>query len=160
MRKEDFRIQLIASSFFATRFAQNYVCEVLPFNFRYVVSLNESYDGNRQPDEVVYPDDNGKVLCDLSEDGVVDLLLRENRCPQWIDIAVAGASEEITLLGLCCCGRYHGDESRLYYYESGTQPFGIKSPALPPDWKEGKKFAVGRPDDAMASIIAKRRFKP
>jgi len=36
----------------------------------------------------------------------------------------------ITHIELLCCGRYTRGCQDLYYYERGTQPFGIKSPML------------------------------
>jgi hypothetical protein len=154
MRKEVFRNQLISASISATRFGQGYVLDTLLYNFRYIVILNQSYDGNCESDELTFPEDNGKVFCGLSGEQVVDLLFREGRCPLWIDISVVGASDDTTLLRLLSCGRYHADESRLYYYQQGTQPFGIKSPDLPPDWKEGCKFKLKKPCEAMKAMKA------
>ncbi len=155
MRKEDFHNQLIAASFAALRFGQEYVSNHLSHDLTYVVVLNQSCDGNRKDDEIVYPEDDGKIHSGLSHVEVVDLLHREDRCPQWIDISVAGADEEVTLLKLLCCGRYHADESRLYYYWQGSQPFGIKSPVLPFDWKEGKKFELEKPSKAIEDIVVR-----
>jgi hypothetical protein len=44
----------------------------------------------------------------------------------------------------------------MYYFEHGTQPFGIKSPSLPLGWKEGEKFILNAPHKALADIIASR----
>ena len=155
MRREDFHSQLLSATFAALRFSQNYVNNHLPLNVRYVAVLNQSFDDNRHPDEIVYPEDDGQVHPDLNDVGVVDLLHRDNRCPQWIDISIAGADKETTLFRLLCCGRYHSDEARLYYFESGTQPFGIKSPDIPIGWKSGMKFKVPKPKKAL-HLIEKR----
>ena len=88
MRPNDFRTLVLASSFEATRFAQRFVFDVLPFSFRYKAYLNESCDEHVDSESVVYPGDDGKVVSLDSEQAVVDLLLREGRCPEWIDIAV------------------------------------------------------------------------
>jgi hypothetical protein len=74
----------------------------------------------------------------------VDLFCRDQRVPQWIDIAVAYRGAEHSHLSIICCGRYHCDDARLYYYDQGTQPFGIKSPTLPPGYKEGTRFWLPR----------------
>ena len=149
MRQEDFQSQLLAATFAAIRFGQNYVVNRLPLDVRYMVVLNQSCDDHRKDDEVVYPADDGRIEMGLTVQGVLDLLHRDGRCPQWIDISVAGADRDVTLLRLLCCGRFHGDEIRMYYYEQGTQPFGIKSPNLPPGWKEGEKFRVPEPNNVV-----------
>lgn len=117
-----------------------------------MVVLNQSHDENRAKDEIIYPDDNGKIHSGLFEAKVVNLLFRESRCPVWIDINIAGTDQNVTLVELSCCGRYHGDRSRMYY---GNQPFGIKSPLLPPDWKEGEKFQLLSPSKAIEEIITR-----
>ncbi|MFA6172348.1 MAG: hypothetical protein WC701_01560 [Kiritimatiellales bacterium] len=158
MRREAFHSQLLAATFSALRFGQDYVKNRLPLNVRYIAVLNQSYDNNRKPDELVYPEDEGRIESDLTDTAVVDLLHRDDRCPQWIDIAVAGADKNTTLLRLLCCGRYHGDESRMYYYESGLQPFGIKSPDLPVGWEEGITFRVPEPNKALHLIEKSAEF--
>ena len=155
MRREDFHVQLLAATFSALRFGQEFVKNRLSLKVAYVALLNESCDGNREDDEIVYPEDDGRIVTDLTGREVVDLLHRDGRCPQWIDISVAGADREATLLRLLCCGRYHGDESRLYYFDQGTQPFRIKSPVLPPDWKEGVEFRFKKPSKALKDIVAR-----
>lgn len=158
MRKEQFHTQLLAATFAALRLAQDYVENHLSLNVKYVAVLNRSYDGIREPDERVYPDDKGKIIPDLSDTDVVDLLYRDDACPQWIDISVAGASKGVTLVRLLCCGRYHGDETRMYYYLDGTQPFGIKTPDLPDGWEEGMRFKLLEADDALRIIKKFIRF--
>lgn len=160
MRREDFHNQLTAASFDALRFGQEYVSNRLSLKLTYVAVLNQSYDENRKEDEVVYPEDDGKIVPCATEREVVDLLYRKCRCPQWIDISVAGADKTATLLRLLCCGRYHHDETRLYYYQRGTQPFGIKSPDLPPGWKDGNKFKLHKRDKALNLIINNRGYIP
>ncbi|GEM_PF-5704498 len=41
----------------------------------------------------------------------------------------------------------------MYYYKGGLQPFGIKSPDLPVDRKDGVKFKLKKPDEAIRDII-------
>lgn len=103
----------------------------LPPNFSFGVSLNVSADDDHKDDERVYPDDDGRVIFDLEHKDVVDLLCREERVPQWIDISVSSVNRRTTFIHLLCCGRFHSEDERLYYFERGTQPFGIKSPNFP-----------------------------
>ena len=152
MRKEDFHKQLVLASSAALNFGQQYVSNSLSQSFIYVVVLNQSNDGNREEDEIIYPEDDGKIYSGISQTEAVKLLYREGCCPEWIDIRVAGADRDITLISLDCCGRYHSDESKLYYTWNGTQPFGIQSPFLPPDWKEDKKFELRSPSKAIVEI--------
>jgi hypothetical protein len=142
MRAADFRIRLDAASFYATRFAATMVRDKLPYEFRYCAVLNSSCDANREEDEIVYPQDDYVIHDDLDAKGVVELLCREERVPQWIDISVGFNGREHSRLSLLCCGRYHADDDRLYYFDQGTQPFGIKSPVLPPRHKDGTKFRL------------------
>ena len=159
MRKDDFRNQLVAASFAALRFGQKYVKNRLSHNLTYVVLLNQSYDGHKTDEEVVFPFDIGKVKSGLNEEEVVDLLWREGRCPVWINISAIGSERKVTLVQLCCCGRYHSDESKMYYYWQGTQPFGIKSPYLRGKWKNGKwvdgqKFKLPGTKKALEDVTA------
>ncbi|MCA9146947.1 MAG: hypothetical protein H6821_02915 [Planctomycetaceae bacterium] len=142
MTEADFHVLLIASSFLAVRFGQRYVSQTLPFDFRYDVRLNQSCDDHATPDDVLYPDDNDRVVSCDSESDVVALLFRDGRCPQWIDISAARVGETFTEMRLLCCGRFTNDRDKLYYTRGGTGPFGIKSPVFPPDYKEGTKFLL------------------
>jgi hypothetical protein len=147
MRAADFRLRLDAASFYATRFAATMVRDKLPFEFRYCAVLNSSYDDNREADEIVYPEDDRLIHEDLDANEVVELLCRDERVPQWIDIAVGFSRRSHSHMSLLCCGRYHADDKRLYYFNQGTQPFGIKSPILPPLYKDGARFRLPRERD-------------
>lgn len=130
MEKPDFRVLLIAASFEATRFGQRFVHDNLCFDFRYIVHLHQSHDLNSESDSMLYPEDEGKVLQIDTEEGVVDLLSRDGRCPEWIDVSVHATNPSFTVLRLLCCGRFTSDRKRLYYAAGGFGPFGIKSPDL------------------------------
>ena len=116
---------------FATRYISNY----LPDSNRYLVRLNQSCDDNLKPDEHVFPDDTDPAA-PLTTDETVDLLCRENRVPEWIDISVERADSEHTYLRLLCCGRFTDDDALLYYRDTEFAPFGCKSPSFPPRWSE------------------------
>lgn len=142
MRSEDFHFRLLAATLAASRFAQTMVKDTLRLESRYYVALNASFDGNRLDDEMVFPEDDVRIETDLSDLEVVTLLCRDGAVPQWIDIGVAFSTRLFTGLSLTCCGRFHPNDDRLYYYENGAQPFGIKSPVLPVCHTEGRRFRL------------------
>ena len=142
MHKHDFRVLLIAASFEATRFGQQYVHDILRFSFRYIVHMNQSHDLDAEPGSVLYPEDEGKVLPIDTEEGVIDLLFRDGRCPEWIDVSVHAANPSFTVLRLLCCGRFTDERQRLYYEAGGFGPFGIKSPDLKFGMKDGDKIKL------------------
>ncbi|NWK57689.1 hypothetical protein HW115_18875 [Verrucomicrobiaceae bacterium N1E253] len=152
MRSSDFRLRLDAASFYVTRFALTMVRDKLPYDFRYTTILNSSYDGNRATDEVIFPEDNNVIHNDLDAKEVVNLLCRDQRVPQWIDISVAFRGRKHTHLELICCGRYHSEDDRLTYFDQGTQPFGIKSPNLPRGHTDGKLFRLPREKEYFERI--------
>ena len=131
MRSEDFSLRLGAATFLSWKFATTIVKDKLPPEFVFDVVLNSSADDGRKDDEMVYPEDDHRLVEGLSQADVVSLLCRDGRVPQWIDVSVSSAGREVTYIRLICCGRYHDKDDRLYYYERGTQPFGIKSPDYP-----------------------------
>jgi len=140
----EFHQLLLTAGKNAASFAERYIVPRLPDRFRYHVVLNQSFDGNATPDEVLYPQDDGRdVVCDSDRD-VVALLCRDGRCPEWIDIGVEAIGEGFTLLRLLCCGRFTNDVEKMYYSKTGLGPFGIKSPYLPPDYVEGSRFDIPR----------------
>src|SRR5437763_1764388 len=116
-----------ASVSFARRYVENDLSETVRFHVR----LNQSYDASTKADERVYREDDGREFSFVTSNRVADLLVRDGRCPEWIDIAVEAEGDGYTLIQLLCCGRYTPDETRLYYTRQGTGPFGIKSPNLP-----------------------------
>ena len=142
MTEADFRVLLIASSFMAVRFAQRYVTQRLPFDFRYEAHLNQSCDDHASLDDVLYPDDSARIVTCNSETDVVELLYRDGRCPQWIDISAFRVGDTFTEMQLLCCGRFTHDRDKLYYTHGGTGPFGIKSPVFPFGYEEGTTFTL------------------
>ena len=141
MEKADFHKRLNEATEHAFSFAREMVSNHLPLPIHYIVRLNRSYDGNPlKPGEYVYPDDlalHGPCISPLTSDQVVDLLWREGRIPEWIDIAVVRTDASHTYMELSCCGRFTDVEELLYYSRGKICPFGCKSPPLPPDWKTG-----------------------
>lgn len=142
MTRSEFMSLLAKATNASVDFARRYVENDLPETVRFHVLLNQSYDGNAGADDRVYPKDDGCELPSVTPDGVADALVRDGRCPEWIDVAVEAEGSDHTLMRLLCCGRYTNDESRMYYTRQGTGPFGIKSPNVPFGYAEGSKFRI------------------
>ena len=142
MTRSEFMSLLAKATTASVDFARRYVENDLPEAVRFHVLLNQSYDGNATADERVYPEDDGREYSCLSAHEVGNALLRDGRCPEWIDISVEAQSATDTRVCLLCCGRFTDDQHRMYYTDRGMGPFGIKSPALPFGYKEGTRFRV------------------
>jgi hypothetical protein len=75
---------------------------------------------------------------------VASWMWRDGFVPVWVDISVFNELPGEVVVRLLCAGRSSASSARLYYELDGERsPFGIKSPDLPPSWKEGDKFDVG-----------------
>jgi hypothetical protein len=149
MDRELFAERLHDAAVAARDFARRYAEETLPDELRFRVRLNSSYDGNPLvKDEVVFPNDSGyekaNEFKDCSEQQVLDLLWRNKRVPEWINLSVIGERGAATLVEVLSCGRFTADEGLLYHVREGKPPFHILGPALPPEWKEGERFSIHR----------------
>ncbi len=142
MTKQEFIFHLNGASFIAYKFAENYVKNKLPTDFKYNVILNASNDDSNLTQFDIYPEDNGEIKFDLSDKEVAELLYREGKIPIWIDISVLKSSQKNTTFNLLCAGRYSDNKKEFYYNHNGSGPFGIKSPTLPVGYKEGEKFIL------------------
>jgi hypothetical protein len=101
--KELFAKRLNDAAAAARDYARKFVEERLPDDLRFRVRLNSSYDGNpRVGDEVVYPLDSGyekaNTFKECTEQQVLDLLWRDMRVPEWINLSVIGESGAATLI--------------------------------------------------------------
>lgn len=149
MNKDTF-IELLSKASKSSRdFARTMIIEGLPDTVVFKVRLNCSYDGNPlHADERVYPDDRERFtegqLEGLQIEYVVELLWRDGRVPEWIDISVIDADDEHTIVEARCCGRFTDNDALLYYDEEGTiavhdpliggprpSPFHVVGPSLP-----------------------------
>jgi hypothetical protein len=128
MTRSEFLCLLTKATAASVDFARRFVENELPESVRFHVLLNQ--------------EDDGREFSFLSSETVADVLVRDGRCPEWIDVAVEAQGDHQTLVRLLCCGRFTGDESRMYYARQGTGPFGIKSPNLPIDYVEGMRFRL------------------
>lgn len=139
MERNTFKARLCMATHHAVNFAREYVRQSLPDDVGFFVYPNQSYDGNpRVGDEIVFPDESlpdGHCHGPWAISEVVDFLWRDEKVPEWIDVAVQGENGRQTLIRLLCCGRFSGQEDLLYYRSGEVAPFGIKSPDLPPGWE-------------------------
>lgn len=142
MTRNEFIGLLREATAYSVEVARRFVENELPEPVRFHVVLNQSFDGNASADERVYPADDGREYVCLTEAAVGDALVRDGRCPEWIDISVEAQSAAETHVRLLCCGRYTADLRRMYYADRGTGPFGIKSPDLPVGFTPGVRFKV------------------
>jgi hypothetical protein len=72
---------------------------------------------------------------------VVAELWRDGRIPEWINLSVVGETGAATLIEVVCCGRFTGDDTRLYHAAEGAPPFHVLGPALPPR-HDGGRFSI------------------
>jgi hypothetical protein len=99
---------------------------------RFRVRLNCSYDGWAGREVRLYPEDGSYEQafryrsCPLDE--VVDLLWRDGRVPEWVDLHAIDLVGEDVVMEACCCGRFTADDSTLYHQEGGTAPFNPQGP--------------------------------
>ena len=142
MTKEEFTFHLNGASLVALKFAERYVKNKLTTDFKYNVVLNASTDNKSLMQYDVYPQDTGIIKLDLIDDEVVELLYRKNKVPVWIDINVLKSNRKSTTFNLLCAGRYTNNKEEFYYNINGSGPFGIKSPNLPINYQEGKRFKL------------------
>ncbi len=146
MEKPLLRRQLERATEIAIEFARRYCHQRLLGPAVYRVLPNQSFDENRSPDEVVFPDEAGAALdaTPWSGDRVVDWLWRDGRVPVWVDISVFDERSSEVVVQLLCAGRWSANPERLHYELDGHRsPFGIKSPPLPRAWQDGDQFDIG-----------------
>ena len=127
MTKIEFLFHLQGASYQALKFAECYVKTELKTNFKY---------------NVIFADDNAdpKIKLNLIDKEVIDILYINDKIPIWIDINVLKSSKSETTFNLLCSKDYSNNKEEYYYNRNGSGPFGVKSPILPPNYKEGEKF--------------------
>lgn len=142
MQKEEFKALLFSATESSKSFALNYINNNLPPDNVYDVHLSLSHDDPTLTQFGLYPGDKGVVIEKTNDYDVVQMLLRKGKVPVWINILVSAIRIDKTVSKLFCAGRYSDDMKEMYYHESGLGPFGVKSPSLPVDFKEGSKFIL------------------
>ena len=134
-----FSTWLELAAFRAVTFGQSMVKQKLSYEFEFELCLNMANDDLAEGDFELYPEDDGRVVRYISLKDVVTELVRNDRIPVWIDIAVHQCHKDFTLLKLTCAGRFTDAIGELYYFKNGTGCFGVKSPVLPPGFTDGKQ---------------------
>ena len=132
MNIADFKTYLTSAIYHATKFAERYVVNELFYEFRFMLSLNQSFDGHASEENELYPEDDGRVIRCLDLAAASEVLCRNEKVPEWVDISVSGVGDGFTELELICCGRFTANPGKLRYASKGQGPFGIKGPRLPP----------------------------
>ena len=141
-----FEKNLVDSAIHALEFARTLVTNALPDKIRYVVRLGVSYDGNPLEDgEVTFPSDYDEKerIFDNSQE-VADLLWREGRVPEWINVTVLSETPEYTNVKLECCGRFSDKAEQIYHAHEGRAPFHVLGPPIPQgvDISKGEKYQL------------------
>lgn len=137
MTKQEFLFHLQGASLVSLKFAERYVKDKLTTDFKYNVIFTPAniYENINQFD--FYPENEGNIKLNLTDNEVVDLLYRKNKIPVWIDINVLKSSRKSTTFNLLCAGRYSDIKEEYYYNDDAFAPFGIKGPTFPIGYKEG-----------------------
>lgn len=145
--RDAFEKNLISATQCALEFARTLVENTLPDNIRYVVNPAASYDKTALEDnEDIYIDastDRTGELYDTSE--VVELLWRNGKVPEWINMFVESEDGKYTSIKLDCCGRYTSDKKNIYHAREGRAPYHVLGPPVPPGFELGKggKYLLG-----------------
>ena len=142
MQEEEFKHLLLSATKQAKQYAVQYIENEVPADNAYYVRLSLSHDDPGLTQFDLYPEDSGKTveMADISK--VITTLLRKGKVPVWIHIYVSKIKKNKTVLTLLCAGRYSDNIHELYYHQRGLGPFGVKSPDLPVNYKEGTKFKI------------------
>jgi hypothetical protein len=129
----------------ARDFARRYLEEPLPEALSFHLYLNQSVDLYASSDFKLFPEDSSEVhavkLKHLSAEEVLATLWREGLVPQWVNLTVVGETGNTTLIEVLACGRFIGDEARLYHADEGYAPFHVLGPTFPVDYVEGNLSA-------------------
>ncbi|MDI3285785.1 hypothetical protein [Polyangium sp. 15x6] len=136
MDRATFASRLDSASRRARDFARELVVEPLPDEIRFDVVLDASYDKNPlHPDEFVFPDDGERFsrsdLMGLDAATVIDVLFRDGKVPEWINLAVTHEGGGRTFVEVLCCGRFTANESLFYHAGGGVSAFSRARPVDP-----------------------------
>jgi hypothetical protein len=128
-----FKDNLGSSAQHALDFARSLVFNVLPDSIQYNVYLGASYDENPlEEGEETYPDDYvDGVKRNLNSDEVVELLWRDGKVPEWVNVSVEIYDHDCTSIKLECCGRFSDNKKHIYHAHEGRAPFHVLGPSMP-----------------------------
>lgn len=125
-------------------FARTLVIENLPDKMFFIVTLGASYDGNPlEEGEQTFPDDyadNNREI--TSQNEIVNLLWRNGKVPEWINVQVCRQNDKFTFIELTCCGRFSDREEHIYHIGEGKAPFHVLGPGMPFDCDDDEKFSL------------------
>lgn len=149
MDKSLFQSRITEAVQLAREFAGQFFLEDLPPAIRCRVKLGSSYDGNPlHEDEVVFPDDYSPELraraSQLSIAETCELLWRDERVPEWVDVSAIARTADHTVVEMSVCGRFTANDALLYHEREKRPPFHVVGPALPYGYQEGQKFSIYR----------------
>lgn len=141
---ESFARNLNEAACLARDFTSGFILEELPEEMVYLVCLGSSYDGNTlDEEEVTFPEDYEERQRQCStQSEVVQLLWRDGKVPEWINVQVYRQDKTYTHIQLLCCGRFSSDKAHIYHAREGRAPFHVVGPALPIDYEQGVKFSL------------------
>lgn len=128
-----FEKNLASASNHALEFARTLVTNDLPDEIRYVVLLGASYDESPlEEGEYTFPNDYAdRERCFYRIGDIADLLWRDGKVPEWINIFVESATPEYTNIKLECCGRFSDKAEHIYHAHEGRAPFHVLGPPMP-----------------------------
>ncbi|PHR90919.1 MAG: hypothetical protein COA78_34305 [Blastopirellula sp.] len=148
MTEETFQKHLIEASDFIVEATREYVDDVLPDEFRFLVVPNSSFDGNPlEDDEEIFPKESipeWTTKPPMDACSVINDLYRNGKVPEWINVYVDSSDNEYTYLLLECCGRFTAMEKHLYHAGKGVPPFStkIEMPSLDYELESHGKFQL------------------
>lgn len=128
-----FEKNLESASSYALEFARTLVINDLPDGIRYVVLLGASYDESQlEEGEYTFPEDyEHRERCFYRVSDIVDLLWRNGKVPEWVNVFVESATQEYTNIKLECCGRFSDKVEYMYHAHEGRAPFHVLGPPMP-----------------------------
>jgi hypothetical protein len=124
VRKNDFLFLLLGVSYACLKATEQSLTKKMSSDFKYNVYLNSSHDSEAINE--TYPEDDNRVVDNISDLEVVNLLFRDEKVPVWIDVMIEEFNQDFTVFKLVCSGRYSQNKDDLYYNERGSGSFGIK----------------------------------
>jgi hypothetical protein len=147
MNKEIFLERFQQAAIRARDFGQERIEEPLANEVRCRLQMNSSYDGHPlDEDETVFPQDSSPEgllnLASLTVEEAADVLWRDGKVPEWIDVAVVTKTRRYTVVAVESCGRFTENDDLLYHVQGKYPPFQVVGPALPWDHVEGELFSI------------------
>ncbi len=107
MQQADFSRLLDLATADAIALAKMMLLDELSDQYVYRIFPNQSFDGNRDAEEIVYPMDSLGSIDDyimMTRDECISFMYREGRLPEWIDISVGAAGADLTYIAVGVAG--------------------------------------------------------